>query len=80
MRVALDAGLIAKIRGNEMSEVWIVEQNGTVVCGVLMGLSRSAAENKVNHEGQMGGWGWRARPASDRELHPQEWIEEICED
>ena len=65
----------------KMPDIWVVEQNGTVVCGVGMKLTRWQAQNKVEnetfHETRSS---WRARPATDEEINPPRWIEEECDD
>jgi hypothetical protein len=61
---------------------WVVTQNGVVVCGVSLCLTRWQAENKVENEKRrlMPCSYWEARPATKEELNPPKWVEEECDD
>jgi hypothetical protein len=51
---------------------WEVWQNGRAVC---CGMTKAAAENKVENERRLG-WIMEVRRAAK----PQVWVEEVCED
>ena len=51
------------------SAIWVVTQNGQVVCGVGMEMDRNSAENKVENE-RRHGIRMEARPATAAELTP----------